>query len=356
VPSVAPAPAVSTAGHSLGYFYRPPVGTSADGLAASHNRYILTKLDEPTREALKARGAKGPFLQYLRFEAIMDDTGLGYQWHNQVAWKPGDWQNISTNHPDWFLLDTNGRRMKAGIGGDDEQRFYLMDPMHPGWRQFFLTRMREMQTTYGWDGVFLDNVELSLAKRQRTGAVPAKYSTDTAYTTAVKSFLTFLRTEYFTPTGRPVEANLIEQRTGDDPVWHDMLTQLDGGMREGWVAGWNYTSLQSEWSWSREMDQAERSQAAGKHVWLVDYGRKDDLDRQQFSYASYLLVNNGRATYRYTDATRYNEVWTYPNYTLKLGTPLGPRYKTGTTWKRDFTAGTVTVDPTTGTSTITPKT
>ena len=346
-PATAP---TSTAGHSLAYFYRPPVGTTLDSLAVTHDRYVLTQGDETTRDALRARGAKGPFLQYLRFEAVMDDTGLGYQWHNQVAWKAGDWQRISTEHPDWFLLDQSGRRMRSGLAGDAEQRFYLMDPMNAGWRQFFAERMAQMQP--GWDGVFLDNVELSLAKRQRTGVIPAKYPTDAAYTAAVKSFLGYLRTQYFAPTGRPVEANLIEQRTSDDPVWHDMMTELGGGMREGWVGGWNFDRLPGEWTWTREMAQAERTLATGKRVWLIDFGRKDDVARQRFSYASFLLLANGRATYRYTDAARYNEVWTYPNYAFKLGSPLGPRVQSGTTWRREFTAGTVTVDPVAGTSSI----
>jgi hypothetical protein len=358
-PSPSPSPTSSTAGtsvHALGYFYRPPVGTDLGVVASTHQRYILTKKDEPTRDTLKSRGAKGPFLQYLRFEAIMDDTGLGYQWHNQVAWKSGDWQNISKNHPDWFLLDKDGKRMKAGLRGDAEERFYLMDPMHPGWRAFFVQRMAEMQTVYGWDGVFLDNVELSLAKRQRTGQLPAKYPDDASYTAAVKSFLSHLRTEYFRPTGRPIEANLIEQRHGNDPVWHEMLQLLDGGMREGWVAGWDFSKLRSASSWLSEIQQLEQSQAAGRHVWVVEMGRKDDLLRQQYSYASFLLAANGRASYRYTDSSRYDEVWTYPNYALDLGSPVGPRYKVGNAWVRDFTKGRVTVDPVAGTSSIAPKT
>ena len=43
--------------------------------------------------------------------------------------------------------------------------------------------------------------------------------------------------------------------------------------------------------------------------------------------------------------TAYNQAWLYDDYKLALGTPLGARYKVGTAWKRDFSNGSVSVDP-----------
>ena len=83
----------------------------------------------------------------------------------------------------------------------------------------------------------------------------------------------------------------------------------------------------------------------GKIILLVSRGDKDDYELQQFSFASYLLINQGNAYFRYAHGSDYNEVWLYDNYEYNLGDPLGPRYRDGDAWKRDFTNGSVMVNP-----------
>ena len=61
--------------------------------------------------------------------------------------------------------------------------------------------------------------------------------------------------------------------------------------------------------------------------------------------ASYLLVADENAYFRYADSDNYREISLYENYSLDLGAALGPRYQDGTVWRRDFTNGTVLVDP-----------
>ena len=48
----------------------------------------------------------------------------------------------------------------------------------------------------------------------------------------------------------------------------------------------------------------------------------------------------------------YREISLYENYSLELGAALGPRYKDGTFWRRDFTNGMVLVDPKTNSAEI----
>lgn len=337
---------------SRAYFYRPPVGVDALTLARTQDRFVLTKLDEPLRDALRVAGATGPILQYVRFEAIQDPTGLGYTWHNQVAWKPGDWEMISRDHPDWFLLDAQGGRLEAETSPG--QRFYMMDPANPGWRAFFVSRLREMRDVYGWQGVFLDNVEASLAKRERAGRLPARYPTDAAYSAAVGDFLSYLRAELFAREGVRVEANIIENRDDNGPVWHDYLRHLDGAMREGWALGWDVDGgYKDAWSWEQELRQAEATQAGGDHATLVAMGRAGDVQRRDFAVGSYLLVANGNASFRYTHWDAYDQLWDVP--IPDLGEPLGPRYQQGGAWVRDFTRGQVRVDPAAHTTAFTAR-
>ena len=84
---------------------------------------------------------------------------------------------------------------------------------------------------------------------------------------------------------------------------------------------------------------AEKTQASGKYVILVAPGNRSDVNRETFAFASYLLISNGRAAFRYSTDDQYREVWYYDNYKINLGTARGSRYKVGTAWRRDFTNG-----------------
>ena len=208
----------------LAWFYRPP--DTAEGyedaglhsLQQNFETFILTKNDEPLRDQLREQGVDTPFLQYLAFDVIIDPGSCTAQpWRNQAADRPGDFCYISENHPDWFMLDADGNRMYRNLGSG--MRSALMDPGHPGWRAFWLERARESQETLGWEGVFLDNVEASLGKREQRNQMPAAYPDDASYQAAVSGFLAYIYTEYFQPEGRPLYGNIIAQRESE--TWFD---------------------------------------------------------------------------------------------------------------------------------------
>jgi hypothetical protein len=100
---------------------------------------------------------------------------------------------------------------------------------------------------------------------------------------------------------------------------------------------------------------AERTQTEGKHILLVSQGPQEDAQRQQFAYASYLLIANKLASFRYARADSYGYVWMYDNYSLQLGEPLGRRYQANGLWQRDFEKGSVRVNPRTHEASITMK-
>ncbi|MEK7327837.1 MAG: putative glycoside hydrolase [Chloroflexota bacterium] len=139
----------------LAWFPKPPADKNLDTLAANFDVFILTHKDEPTRDALRAKGVTAPIFQYLRFEAIHDPgsctaTPRG----NQAAYLPGDFCDISTNHSDWFLLDSAGKRIKFAT---DTVTYYRMNPGSQGWREFYARRAGEMKKQFGWDGLFMDH-------------------------------------------------------------------------------------------------------------------------------------------------------------------------------------------------------
>ncbi len=332
----------------LAWFYKPPTDDDLGTLEQNFSTFILTKNDEDKRDALRAQGVEAPFLQYIASEVIIDPGSCTTKpWQNQAAYRVGDFCEISDNHADWFLLDEAGNRIVEELGGG--MKGVMMDPGNTEWRAFWLERAREMQETLGWDGVFMDNVEASLSKRERRGQLPAAYPDDASYQAAVEGFLAYVYTSYFQPEGRILQGNIIELR--DDEVWFRYLQYMDGAMEEGWAVDWSDGYLNAD-KWERHMVRVEQTQFEGKQAVLVSQGAQENTQRQEFSYASYLLVSNGNASFRYTNDEDYRDPWLYSNYDYDLGAPPGARYQDGNTWRRAFEHGTVAVDPTTNSASI----
>ena len=328
----------------LAWFSKPPSGVSSlDFIANNFNFFILTKLDETERDYLRAYGKGIDPLQYILSEGIENPGSCSAQpYHNQVADEVGDFCNISQQYPGWFLLDRFGQRIIMG-------NTVTMDPGNQGWQTYFMNWIRQSHENLGWNGVFLDNVGVSLNIITKQSNGPVSYVDDASYQSAVEGFLKFLYTNYFQPQKLLLMANIISL---DDPkVFLRYLNFLDGAMIEAFAVDWQNGYLSID-EWEQQMEMFTQAQSMGKWVILVAQGKHLDLNRQQFSFASYLLINKGKATFRYAHSAAYNEIWFYDNYGVNLGLPLGPRYQEGNFWRRDFANGFVLVDPQNHTSQI----
>ena len=325
----------------LAWFYKPPFDENdLFMLAHEFDFFILTRGDEIERDQLLTLGAQQPILQYLRFDTIhaLEDCEARPR-RNQVAYRAGDYCAISRNHPDWFLLNREGERIYQSF---EDQTYVMMDPGSPGWRAFFLERVRDSQSDPNWGGVFLDNFEVTFAFRELDDQIPIAYTDEARYLAASQGMLEYLRREYFQPNQKPLFANIAARK--DDANWMVYITNLDGAMHEGWAVDWP-NRFRPAAEWETQMMLAEKTQAAGKFIILVSQGTQADVELQRFAYASYLLVNNGQAAFRYGNSANYREVWFYSNYYSDLGPPLGPRYLEGVVWRRDFVRGSVMVNP-----------
>ncbi len=331
-PALTPAQTINIA-----YFYKPP---NMDAASAANNfdTMILTNGDNTYRDQLRANGFSSTIPEYFRSEAIQDPGSCtAVPLNNQVAYEPGDFCSISQNHPDWFLLDSHGVRLTVTGGGN----YYRMDPGNPGWRDFFVSRVVQSQNQDGWSALFLDNVEASLGKF--FGNNPARYPDEASYQAAVAGFLQYVDVNYSQRYSRPFFGNIIV--LGSDDVWFNYLQYLDGALTERFAVNWDETSYLSVNKWEDDMELMERTQAQGKYAILVSPGYQNDLNRQNFAFASYLLISNGKVAFRYAKFSAYREAWLYDNYKVELGSPLGGRYISGSVWRRDFAHGYVIVDP-----------
>jgi hypothetical protein len=197
--------------------------------------------------------------------------------------------------------------------------------------------------------VFIDNVEVSLNKLETMDITPAKYPDDASYQVAIEGFLKYVYENHFEPSGRKVLANIIS--VDDWEVWLRYLQYLDGAMIEAFAVDWS-NGYRSPTDWKAQVSAVEQALAQNKQLILVSQSGQARPKHQQFSLASYLLVANKNAYFRYADSDNYREVALYENYSLDLGAALGPRYKDGSFWRRDFANGSVLVDPKTNSSEI----
>jgi len=327
----------------IAWFYKPPSDGNLSLVAKEFNFFIMSKGNEPERDQLLKLGAKKPILQYVRFEAIMDPGPCNRKpLNNNVAFQAGDFCQISMQHPDWFLLDRKGKRIVDAEGTED---FVYMDPGNPGWRAFFLERLRQTQMAdKNWGGVFLDNVELTTGQHEDDHGNPnlANYPDEASYQAAIQGFLQYLYANYFKPNSRLLFANLIARK--NEVEWNNYLPYLDGVMQEGWSLD-SKDHYRPAAVWEKQMNNAEQAQSSGKFTVLVAQGERKDLDLQKFAFVSYLLINQGRAAFRYANSGQYTEAWLYDNYKLDLGKALGPRFKDGDSWRRNFQNGSVLVNP-----------
>ncbi|MGZ9166118.1 MAG: putative glycoside hydrolase [Anaerolineales bacterium] len=320
----------------LAWFYKPPEKESLPILAENYDIFVLTHKDEGQRDTLKSLGIKSPIFVYLQLVEIRDPGSCteGPQ-GNQVAYEAGDFCEISENHPDWFLLDQNGQRIVIGSTN-------YMDPGNAEYRAFWLERAKGLQEQFDWDGVFIDNVEVSLNKLENMGITPAKYPDDASYQVAIEGFLKYLYESHFEPNKQPVLANIIS--VDDWEVWLRYLQYLDGAMIEAFAVDWS-NGYRSPTDWKEQISAVEQALAQRKKLILVSQSGVARPKHQLFALASYLLVADQNAYFRYADSDNYREISLYENYFLDLGPALGPRYKDGTSWRRAFTNGFVLVDP-----------
>jgi hypothetical protein len=318
-------------------------------LPSSFDFFILTHKDEPARDRLLASGRQGPILQYLLLAEIMKPVSCSANpTGNQVAYQAGDFCRISRQHPDWFLLDRLGNRVRALDGN------YYMDPGNEGYRSFWLQRAIALQTEFGWDGLFLDNVEATRAKFGIRGISLARYPNDPSYQAAVEGFLEYIERTYSAPQHRSILANIVSVR--GNATWMRYVGHVDGAMIESFATHFTDSAFDDApllgSQWVQQMSLAENALAEGKRLVLVSQGHRFDSQLRRFAFASYLLIANGDAAFRYANADAYLQAWIYPDYDLNLGSPLGSRYQDGNAWRRDFSNGYVRVDPLTGQAAI----
>jgi hypothetical protein len=346
----------------LVFFYKPVVNITESWLNQNFDFFIYTKRDEESLTFLKQadeRGTVSPTaptaLQYIKYDAVQDPCFQAKNpagtpcacdrnpLNNQVGWERDDICWIRDNHPEWFLRGADGELLYF-------QYHIMMDPGQAGWRDYWIARLREYHAQYPWDGIFIDNLATRFGLHNADFVPLQDYPNDQVYQDTVVDFFQDVRERYFDPEAKSIYAN-ISVYQDDLPVYLRYLEYMEGAMDEFWAYGREeYYSVRG---WVSRLERMSETLALGKRAFLISQGTWEDHERMRFGLASYLLIADENAYFRYTRQESYERAWLYDEYRLPLGEPLGAFTTDGVTWTRQFANGNVSVTPGTQDSTIT---
>lgn len=314
--------------------------TSADASwIASHADLLV--IDGSGDHLVKRMKSENPDLKVFRYfvTCLVSDsdspsaTVIGYR-------------ELSSKHPDWFLTDSGGERIKLGA------KRYLIDPRSKGWPEYWLKQVLKVVSGSPYDGVHGD-----VAHTDITQFVPKaehRFPREEDFHRVQERFLAALK-QGLNREGKLLILNnfTMSSRTDPDYLLNKRLDNCDGFNQQGVVMKWrNHPEHRyvNEKNLLRAMELADESARRKKIVML---GMQPSPDRNEISYCvgCYLLMKSDPWIYLNIDwAGKYEHMRRlFTEYgdiiRVDYGAPTGARYKEGNLWKREYSKGVVVVDP-----------
>jgi hypothetical protein len=293
------------------------------------------------------RAANPDILAGLYKESIYTDAGS-----REPATGPDNTGGVSyseadTAHPDWFLEDAAGARIThTGYSG-----YTLMDIGNPGYQAAWANNVVAEAKRDGWDLIFADDLGLALYS---TSATPVKYPDATAWQAAVRSFLQGVYPKLHA-AGIRLVANMVSGVTWPE-VRREMLQWVDGTMEEGWMrpSVERWASLATA-AWPKQLTEAQDSEAAQKLFLAEVPAASTDVRAIRYGLASLLLAAGGSSSFGVSGSPSHTTEQWFPEFDTarSLGSPAtGIVTLPNLVRQRDFTAGTVLVNPTASTQSV----
>lgn len=329
--------ATSAAGHfryAIGY----SPSFSALTVSAQRNGYVI--LPSSKLSQMQQMKAADPSLKVLLYKDLSGSrqdctatdcvTGVTYQ-------------EAETQHPDWFLLNKQGQR----ITFNDYQQIWAMDVGSATYQNRWADNVLNEVNRDGWDGVFLDDTNLTMAYHYSVSNV-AKYPSDSAYQAATQSALANIGPR-IQAAGKLAVANI--GGWPDYPTVGDSwLSYLSGAMEEhlgkwGNSAGSGYAD---QGTWQTELNYLKYAQAHGKIFLGNTTSSNGDQAAARYGWATMLLGAQGKSDFSLSDDTYVSENW-FPEYDYDIGDPSGAESADSNgVHRRVFSRGIVVVNPTAG--------
>ncbi len=261
-----------------------------------------------------------------------------------------NWCDV-TPHENWFLHDKNtGERLTSvsytslyatNIGNGAYQN---------AWRETVLARLQDAEADGSgtrFDGVFMDDSNL-YPGHGMDGRI-AELS-GAGYMQAAESFISNVAPQ-LRAAGFVAMPNLgMDLFDAGQRAAAVRVAQTTQAVTLEHFIRWNNTGplFTDPGNWISSLTMMEQLQATGADYMAIAYGGVDDVQIQRYARATFLLGWNGKPgsslAYRADEAA---DPFT-PGWTTDIGVPSGERFKVGAGWQRNYSGGTVVINPSPG--------
>ena len=240
--------------------------------------------------------------------------------------KPGlDLAEVRRDHPEWILHDEAG----AEVHPADHPDWVLFDYGNVKFQQAWAERVTDQLSAGGWTGIEL----LDAGNTQRWSGQPIDPVTGEPMTEADRGALP-------RPGHRGGAGMAEDQRLLAGGRQRHSVGGRPGPDREhrAVTLGAGFASRTGV-SWQTLFTYFQAAVTAHVGAWIEDDGELD-TNRRVYGLASYLLVSGPQSSYGIDQ-----DVAADPLYRVDPGEPLDPATQNGGVWTREFSAGSVAVNP-----------
>jgi hypothetical protein len=266
------------------------------------------------------------------------------------------WSDAVANN--WLLKDSSGNYVGYGDGYS-----YLADIGNTSYQQKFVSQIdAAIRSHPGVDGVFIDNVVGHLIRPS------VKYPDSASYRAAMLSFMKAVGPA-LKAKGWYVDVNISmsdgscsacggQAYDGSQWIWWagQLASSVNGINMEHWQQLWDsaatvrVTGSTANTAWDGWQRVPGAVQGMGKDFFAMEKGGLTDSTKMTYLKGCFLLEwNGGSSAFIYTDNyAGTGDPWN-PAWTLDIGQPSGAKFQAGAGWRRNYTGGTVVVNPSTST-------
>lgn len=297
-------------------------------------RYVILHSDRAA--LIPALKAANPQLKVL----VYKDMAAALSWAGSSHVPAGVSMAEAEANPEWFLRDTAGERIEwCDYAGD-----WQMDVGSRSYQDRWAANVAADMRANDWDGVFVDDTNASQSWHL-CGRTIAKYPTDAAYAAATRSFLSNAGPA-LTSQGFLVIPNIyLPYSSSALATWIDWISFTSGGMQEFWSKwGTGDTGHFGGDDWMYRQQFLGATQQAGKIFLGLTYAPFADVRSMRYARSTFLLDWDGGPSAVIFEAGSGIDP-TAGDWMTDIGSPQGARYPVGAAWRRDYSGGTVLVNP-----------
>jgi hypothetical protein len=213
-------PSTAQAAASVGHF-RVAIDSNAatadySSTAARNTVVILQQYQAARMKQLKAANPNVKVLMYKNLSGMTDRQPSGFV-------SGGVATQDAAAHPEWFLLNTSGRRFTSRYFN----WIWIADVGSASYQQKWADNVLGEIAADGWDGVFMDDTNPTMSWHYDVNRI-AKYPTDAAWQAATRSALVAIGAR-FRSAGKLVVPNFSNSKAFP-AVIKDWMSLVDGVM------------------------------------------------------------------------------------------------------------------------------